>query len=158
TGHLSSVWSETPMTPERGEDGCPSFKATVQFDPGEVDKTFRWSVRLDAPGAPDISGIPTEIHDANSAERYREFVLQQKGSKQVEEFYFTYARRLGARKHFKPGSNKPNLRFSVWAPNAQKVEVVFGRPANGYIANDGDGIDPARPVLPMKKGGGGIWE
>src|SRR5262245_25619108 len=105
-GHLSSTWSETPMTAERAEDGCPSFRATVQFDSSEVNKTFRWGVRLDAPGAADSSGIPTEIKVANSTDRYREFVLQQEGSKQVEEFYFTYARRLGARKHFKPGSNK----------------------------------------------------
>jgi 1,4-alpha-glucan branching enzyme len=157
-GRFSSTWSETRMALEKAEDGCPSFKATIQFDAGEVGKHFRWSVRLDAPGASDISGIPTEIHDANSNERYREFDLLPVGSKQVEEFYFTYARRLGARKHFKPSSKKPDLRFSVWAPNAQNIEVVFGKPANGYIANDGDGIDPLRPVLQMKKSADGIWE
>src|SRR5262249_34033779 len=53
---------------------------------------------------------------------------------------------------------KPDLRFSVWAPNAQDVEVVFGKTGNGYIANDGDGIDPARPVLKLQRGQGGIWE
>jgi 1,4-alpha-glucan branching enzyme len=157
-GRLSSTWSETPMTPEKAEDGCPSFKATVQFDTTEVGNHFRWGVRLDAPAAPDIFGIPTEIQDANSTERYREFDLLPAGSKQAEEFYFTYFRRLGARKHFKPGSSKADLRFAVWAPNATKADVVFGKPANGYIANDGDGIDPARPVLSMKKGVGGIWQ
>ncbi len=158
SGYFSSTWSETPMIAEKAEDGCPSFKATIQFDTGEVGKRFRWGVRLDAPGAPDIFGIPTEIPDANSSDRYREFDLLPEGNKQVEEFYFTYFRRLGARKYFKQGSNKPNVRFSVWAPNALKVEVVFGKSTNGYIANDGDGIDPSRPILPMEKGVNGIWE
>jgi 1,4-alpha-glucan branching enzyme len=50
------------------------------------------------------------------------------------------------------------LRFGVWAPNALGVEVVFGLPANGYIADDGDGIDPARPALTLIKGGDDIWQ
>jgi 1,4-alpha-glucan branching enzyme len=157
-GLFSPTWSETPMTAARTEDGCPSFSATAQFDPAEVGKTFQWGVRLDAPGAPDIFGMPTEVQDANSTDRSREFTLLPAGSKQVQEFYFTYVRRLGARKFFAAGSAKPNLRFAVWAPNAQNVEIVFGKAANGYIANDGDGIDPARPVLKMKLGPGGIWQ
>src|SRR5205823_1731366 len=56
------------------------------------------------------------------------------------------------------GCAAPGLRFSVWAPNAQNVEVVFGRRHNGYIADDGDGIDPDRPVLPLTPGPGGIWQ
>src|SRR5262249_17704829 len=44
------------------------------------------------------------------------------------------------------------------APNAQAVAVVFGRRENGYIADDGDGIDPNRPVLPLTLGSGGIWQ
>jgi 1,4-alpha-glucan branching enzyme len=46
----------------------------------------------------------------------------------------------------------------VWAPNARQVEVVFGDPAHGYIADDGDGIDPARAPLPMTASAGGIWQ
>ena len=81
------------------------------------------------------------------------------GEAQVEEYYFTYARRLGARKVFAPGrAGTPGLRFAVWAPNARRVEVVFGDPANGYIADDGHGIDPSRAPLPMTKRADGIWE
>ena len=49
------------------------------------------------------------------------------GAPQVERYYFTYGRHLGANKHFAAGSATPGLRFAVWAPNAQSVEVVFGK-------------------------------
>ncbi|HEX2111831.1 MAG TPA: hypothetical protein VHF67_09775, partial [Gaiellaceae bacterium] len=49
-----------------------------------------------------------------------------------------------------------------WAPTrrsaARAVDVVFARPRRGYIANDGTGIDPARPVIPLARQAGGIWE
>jgi 1,4-alpha-glucan branching enzyme len=156
-GRSSESWGETPMTPGTAEDGCPCFTATAAFDRGEVGKRFRWGVRLDGPAGANLWGIPTEVNDMNSAERYREFDLRADGP-QEQDFYLTYARRLGARKYFAAGAAAPGLRFSVWAPNARQVEVVFGRPDNGYIADDGDGIDPARPVLPLTPGPGGIWQ
>ena len=70
----------------------------------------------------------------------------------------TYIRRLGARKDFSDGATKPGLRFAVWAPNAKEVEVVFGTPETGYIADDGDGIDPRRPPIPLSRGADGIWQ
>src|ERR1041385_8442340 len=96
-------------------------------------------------GVGNLWGIPTEVNDMNSTQRYREFQLAA-GGPHEQDFYFTYARRLGARKVFAGGSAAPGLRFWVWAPTAHAVEVVFGRRDNGYIADDGDGIDPARPV------------
>jgi len=36
--------------------------------------------------------------------------------------------------------------------------VVFGNPANGYIADDGTGIDPALPVVALSRLADGIWE
>jgi len=158
SGRFSDAWSEAPMTALVAEDGCPAFRAAVQFDSSGIGNQFRWGVRLDGPSGANIWGIPTEIADGNSEERYREFKLQPSGSSQVEEFFFTYARRLGARKFFSPGASKADLRFAVWAPNANGVEVVFGKAANGYIANDGDGIDPARPVLKLKERRGDVWE
>jgi len=156
SGGFAETWSETGMTPGRGEDGCPCFTATVYFEDSEVGKRFRWGVRLDGPSGPNVWGIPTELNDRMSSERYREFELQPAGS--TQDFYFTYARRLGARKFFSDGAEKPDLRFSVWAPNAQEVEVVFGKADNGYIADDGDGIDPVRPIFKLERGLGGIWE
>src|SRR5437868_1827316 len=101
-GKYSNVWNETPMTEIKAEDGCPAFTATVQFESSEVGKHFRWGVVLDSPQATNQWGIPTEIQSADSTERVREFVLQP-GPSEKQDFYFTYARRLGARKYFKPG-------------------------------------------------------
>jgi 1,4-alpha-glucan branching enzyme len=159
-GRSSPGWSETPMMAVTGEDGCPAFTATVPFDAGEAGKTFQWSIRLSAPAVADVSGIPTEVHDGDRTDRVRAFVLRPGGGEaQIEEYYFTYARRLGARKVFGPGrSRKPGLRIAVWAPNARRVEVVFGDPANGYIADDGHGTDASRPPLPMTRRADGIWE
>jgi 1,4-alpha-glucan branching enzyme len=159
-GRLSQSLSEIRMADITCEDGCPAFAVTVRFDQSEIGKIFDWTVRLDTPAAPDVSGVPTEIGDANRTDRVRTFQLQPASSHpQVEDYYLTYARRLGARKVFAhPGSGKPDLRFAVWAPNARQVEVVFGDPAHGYIADDGDGIDPARAPLPMTASAGGIWQ
>ena len=88
------------MMPGIAEDGCPCFTATVELDDSEVGKRFRWGVRLDGPSGPNVWGIPTEVNDAASSERYRIFELKPAGSTQREDFYFTYARRLGARKFF----------------------------------------------------------
>lgn len=160
SGRLSQRWSETPMIEVTAEDGCPGFTATVPFDESELGKTFQWSVRLSTPSVADVSGIPTEVDDANRTDRVRVLRLRAPGGgKQVEEYQFTYARRLGARKVFAHGqSKKADLRFAVWAPNAQNVEVVFGNPASGYIADDGYGIDPSRAPLSMIKDRDGIWQ
>ena len=157
-GKVSTAWSEIPMTPGTAEDGCPCFTATVELDDGEVEQAVPagasgWTDRR----APTCGASRRKSLDMNSTDRYREFVLAA-GGPQQEDFYFTYARRLGARKHFSNGSAPPGLRFSVWAPNAQAVDVVVGRRDNGYIADDGDGIDPARPVLPLTPGPDGIWQ
>ena len=158
-GRQSLAGSDTPMTEIIAEDGCPAFTVTVHFDASEVGKPFEWSVRLDTPVASDVRGVATEVKDANKTDRVRRFQLQPAGSNQIEEYYLTYARRLGARKVFSGGrSRDADLRFAVWAPNARSVEVVFGDPATGYIHDDGRGIDPARPPLAMTKGLDGIWQ
>ncbi len=158
-GKFSSTWLVTSMPDIVAEDGCPGFATTVQFDESEVGKTFQWGVTCDTPAAPNLWAIPTEIQSATQTDRIRTFQLQPSGSNQVEQFYFTYARRLGARKVFPNGpAATPGLKFAVWAPNAQSIDVVFGDPANGYIANDGFGTDPTQPVLPLTKGDDDVWE
>ncbi|HMB02574.1 MAG TPA: alpha-amylase family glycosyl hydrolase [Isosphaeraceae bacterium] len=160
SGRFSAVWSETPMTPGRAEDGCPCFIATVNLDTSEVGKRFRWGVRLDGPSGPNIWGIPTEIRDMNSMERYREFTLSADEAARDQDFYFTYARRLGAREVFRDDSQASDLRFAVWAPNATAVDVVFGKPDNGYISDKplGTGIDPNAKVFSLTKGDDGIFQ
>ena len=157
-GRYSDSWTESSMQEDIGEDGCPAFKASVSLDVGDQDKTFKWGVLLDGPQGANFWGIPTEIRDANSTERYRQFRLASGASPQIERYYFTYGRRLGANKHLEKNGAKPSLRFGVWAPNAQNVEVVFGNPAHGYIGDDGTGIDPSRPVVALTRLADGIWE
>jgi 1,4-alpha-glucan branching enzyme len=157
TGRFSPVWSETPMAAATAEDGCPCFTATALLDEAEIGTTFSWGVRLDGPGGANVWGIPTEVKDIRSAERFRTFTLTASAQSRQQDFYLTYARRLGAQKFFSDVA-APGLRFAVWAPNALGVEVVFGTPANGYIADDGDGIDPARPIVALTKGADDIWQ
>src|SRR5207249_4458704 len=101
--------------------------------------------------------INLEVQDTESQDRYREFQLPAAGSSHEERYFFTYGRRLGAQKTYADASALPDVQFSVWAPNAQKVEVVFGRRDNGYIADDGTGIDPAMLVVPLQLQSAGIW-
>lgn len=158
-GRLSTNWLETPMQSMLAEDGCPAFTATIKLDEAEVGKTFQWGVRVDTPSAPNLWAIPTEIHDSEKTDRVREFQLLPAGSAQIEDFYFTYGRRFGARKIFPNGTrSQAALRFAVWAPNARKVEVVFSQRTNGYIADDGFGIDPARAPVGMTRGQDGVWQ
>jgi len=159
SGHLSSEWLETPMQSILAEDGCPAFTATVTLDEGEVGKIFQWGVRVDTPSAANLWAIPTEVHDAQKNDRVREFTLKPAGAQQNEDYYFTYGRRFGARKVFLNGRHgHPSLRFSVWAPNARKVEVVFGLRDNGYIADDGFGVDPTKAPVPMTHNDDGVWQ
>jgi 1,4-alpha-glucan branching enzyme len=155
-GRYSDEWTEVPMQDGVGEDGCPMFRASVGLDLADADRTFKWGVVLDGPQGSNFWGIPTEVQDAGSAARYRELQLTG-GATQVERYYLTWGRRLGANKRFPPGSAVPALRFAVWAPNARQVDVVFGTPASGYVAGDGAGIDPAQPVVALAQDADGIW-
>jgi 1,4-alpha-glucan branching enzyme len=157
-GKYSDLWTETPLTEAVGEDGCAVFTTTLQFDLTEAGKTFNWGVVLDGPQGANFWGIPTEAQDMNSAERYRQFHLQSDEAQQVETYYFTYTRRLGAHKCLIAGSLVAGIRFSVWAPNAKSVEVVFGHPDIGYIGNDGSGIDTSRLPILLHKLEHGIWK
>jgi 1,4-alpha-glucan branching enzyme len=157
-GKYSDFWTETPLTEAIGDDGCPVFTTTIPFDHTETGRTFKWGVVLDGPQGANFWGIPTEIQDMNSAERYRQFRLQSDEAHQVEIYYFTSTRRLGAHKCLTAGSLDAGIRFSVWAPNAKSVEVIFGRPNLGYIGNDGSGIDTSRLPIPLNKIEGGIWQ
>jgi 1,4-alpha-glucan branching enzyme len=157
SGRYSDIWTESAMQESIGEDGCPIFKASIALDLADQDKTFKWGVVLDGPQGANFWGIPTEIHDANSVERHRQFRLAANVSHQTERYYFTQGRRLGANKYFAEGSISSRLRFACWAPNAQKVEVVFGHPDSGYIAND-TSIDSSRHPVTLVRSAEGIWE
>jgi 1,4-alpha-glucan branching enzyme len=155
-GQYSNQWSTTPMVATTGEDGCPAFTATVALDEAGVGTTFNWGVLIDAPGGENLSGINTEVNDPNSSSQYSSFILTGAAG-QVERFYFTYKRRLGANKFYAGPNTQPDIRFSVWAPYAQQVEVVFGT-ADGYIYTDGSGTDATIAPLVLVKGADNIWD
>ena len=140
------------MQEEIGEDGCPIFKASISLDLADQDRTFKWGVVLDGPQGSNFWGIPTEVQDVNSVERYRQFRLNPGAARPRSNATTSLT---GAA--WEPTNNSPQeaprpaLRFAVWAPNARSVEVVFGRPASGYIADDGTGIDPAQPVVTLSR-------
>jgi 1,4-alpha-glucan branching enzyme len=158
SGRYSDDWTESPMAEGIGTDGCPIFRVSISFELADQDKTFKWGVVLDGPQGGNFWGIPTEVRDVNSVERYRQFRLRGTGAQQIERYYFTYGRRLGANKYFTGGNSTPGLRFAVWAPNAQRVDVVFGKPASGYIGDDGTGIDPLQPIVTLSPSAEAFWE
>ncbi len=158
TGRYAQNWTTVAMQPKTGEDGCPCFTATITLDDSQIDREFRWGVIFDTPSGRNIWGIVTEEHSTNSTERDRRFILQNLGNQpQLATYYLTYMRRLGAQKYYLNGTTTPGIQFSVWAPNAQNVEVVFGN-SSGYIADDGEGIDGTRPLLTMSRQTDGVWQ
>jgi 1,4-alpha-glucan branching enzyme len=162
TGRSSTQWTETPMTAFEDEAGCDAFRTSVSFDGSQAGAIFNWGVIADLTGAPNTWVVVTEVSDPNSDQRYRSFVLSPSATQQ--DYWFVIGRRFGAQKWTPPGSATTGLRFSVWAPHAQRVDVVFAAfdptsgPPGGYISDDGTGVDPAAPVIPLASKGGGIWE
>lgn len=151
-------WLETHMEEITGDDGCPAFTTTVEFDDSLAGQTLRWGVRVEGPQVANAWAINLEVPDPDSSERYRELELPGAGAEHEERYHFTYVRRLGANKLFSSPEAAPDLRFSVWAPNAKGVEVVFATADRGYVADDGTGIDPAMPVISLERRSDGLWE
>ena len=155
-GRYSDQWSQSAMQEITGEDGCPVFQGSASLDLVDSGRTFKWGVILDGPSGANFWGIPTEVQDVNSTDRYREFQIATDGGVQTERYYFTHCRRFGANKRFSKPGGAPGLVFAAWAPNAKAVDIVFGT-SSGYIDDQGRGIDIAKPVLSLSESSG-IWE
>jgi 1,4-alpha-glucan branching enzyme len=162
TGRFSNQWIRVPMLLSDDGTGCDAFSVSIPLDATQAGFTFHWGVLADLPNAPNTWVVVTEIPDPNSSDAFRSFVLTADGGRQ--DYWFATGRRFGAQKRTPPGTSKSGIHFAVWAPNAQKVEVVFAPPVapgatSGYIADDGTGIDPTASVIPLtRKGDSGIWE
>ena len=141
-GLYADSWTSINMKQALASDGCPCFQATIELDESQIGKSFNWGVILDSPAGENLWGIATETNDGESIARHRTFTLKstEEITLQQEQYYLTNYRRLGAQKYYPPGQTQPGIQFSVWAPNAQSVEVVFAN-SSGYIADDGTGID-----------------
>ncbi|WP_152054326.1 alpha-amylase family glycosyl hydrolase [Tautonia marina] len=184
-GRHSEDWSESPMQTRQGADGCPEFVASVPFHPDQVGRAFSWGVRADGPEGPDRWLIMTEVRDRASDHRVRSFRLESDSAEREQVDRLSVSRWLGAQKHLHNGSAL--LRFAVWAPNAQDVQVIFGKtwhkddqqaasptPLNppgranarsvpfidifgGYIADNEHGALEGHPALPMTRRPDGVW-
>ena len=157
-GHRSDQWTLVSMTEYTAEDGCPAFRAIINLDDSQIGQTFRWGVSVDTQQRSNVWGIPTEVNDVASTERYRSFTLR--GADQIERYYLTHCRRLGANKLYVDSQAEPAIRFAVWAPNAQNVELVMGERSSGYIwsASRSPGDRGITAVYPMGRGEAGIWQ
>jgi 1,4-alpha-glucan branching enzyme len=162
SGQFSNQWTESPMSASVDETGCDAFNASVSFDLSQTGTIFQWGVTADIAGAPNSWVVVTEVPDQNSNQRYRSFALTAGETQQ--DYWFVTGRRFGAQKYWLSGSTKPGLRFSVWAPHARSVDVVFspfdlasGTPT-GYISDDGTGVDAATAIVGLAPKVGGVWE
>jgi 1,4-alpha-glucan branching enzyme len=155
-GRFSSAWTELQMRESVGEDGAVIFEAEVELSGSEEGHQFTWSVLLDGPQGLDREGIVTEQHGLGHDALHRTFELAADSSSE-QRYYLTHVRRLGAQAVHVAGTEQRGIRFSVWAPHAEAVDVVFGLAASGYIADDGTGIDASRPVIRLKRDIDGVW-
>jgi 1,4-alpha-glucan branching enzyme len=153
-GRFSENWSLSPMREVVCADGSVTFEAEVSLSPLDAGKEFCWCVILDGPLGLDREGIVTEQRGLGHDALHRTFRLSKEGETE-QRYYLTHVRRLGARAVQHEGQR--GLRFAVWAPNAEGVELVFGRTELGYIADDGTGIDESRPRLELEQGADGVW-
>lgn len=176
-GLYSDIWTQLPMAKEANNDGGLCFTASVMLDEMEAGKTFKWGVRFSDAGGNTIWGIATEVSDPLSKACHLNFAFD--GKTLNERYYLTHCRHLGANKYLKDDGTW-SVRFAVWAPNAKKVEMVFGsiwdiddqmktpvmpndslpkiRIGGGYIANDGTGIHPNFAPVSMIRYKDGVWE
>jgi 1,4-alpha-glucan branching enzyme len=154
-GRYGETWTETLMREGVSEEGAVIFEAEVALAPSEVGKEFRYAFTLDSPLGLDREGVTIEQADGDHRALYRTFTLARDARE--ERYYLTHCLRLGAHKIQRAGNTPAGLRFTVWAPNARAVEVVFAKAASGYIADDGTGIDPDRPAISLERGKDGIW-
>ena len=154
-GRYSNQWRTIAMKELNAPDGCPAWRADVPLDDAQRGWTFRWGVIVDTQHQKRAWAISTEVGDPNSSTQHRSFELREDG--QVERYWLTHCRRLGANKLWRKGAQKPNLAFSVWAPNAREVDAVIGDPVTGYIWSEGRGVKHAFR-LTTSAAGNGIWE
>jgi 1,4-alpha-glucan branching enzyme len=173
-GEPSDTWSCIQMRKEPADDGGIRYAAEVEFPVARIGTPYNWEVRARFSDGHETWAIPTEINDSQSSAHYRSFVLSD--GAQTQTYYLTHCRRMGANK-FQRHDGTIGVRFSVWAPNAQHVDLAFGTLwdindqtktptreslpikdiAGGYIADNGEGHDESIGFIPMLRAHDGVW-
>ena len=157
----TGAWSRCPMMRAADETGAACFTADMPFDPAMAGAAVSWGtwVRLGGDQATEVWGVAAEVPDPSSTAQVRTLVIAppSPGGPQRESYRLSWHRLRGAQRYLAASPGAPaGLSFSVWAPDAAAVEVVFGQ-ASGYIANDGYGADPGQPTVPLGRWPDGIW-
>ena len=140
SGRYSDHWSEIADAGGTGEDGCPMFRDRSRWTSRisanvQVGRRSRRALGVELLGHPDRSS-GRQFHRAPPG-----VSTAPGGGTQVERYYFTHCRRLGANKRFLLAGGADGCVCRLGAER-RAVEVVFGTDS-GYIADDGTGIDPA---------------
>ncbi len=158
-GQASEAWSQRLMNEVIEPDGTLSYEVSVVLK--GIGSTFEWGVRVDTrAGNTTHTGqwaVAAELKDWQDRRQIRRFTLGANG--QVERYYLTRLSQLGANIQ-RNVAGKP-VRFSVWAPNARAVALVFGHLATGYIDNQGGGVIDRGGVADrhaMQSVGAGVWQ
>jgi 1,4-alpha-glucan branching enzyme len=150
-------WSAQPMQRTTAADGSDAFVAEAALDETGVEQEYSWGVWVQREGGDPVWGIAAEVADPGRTAQERTFTLRAATDRPQREVYrLTHHRARGARPLAAPAPAPAPIRFEVWAPNARSVEVVFGG-AGGYIADDGEGADPALAPLALQRDGDGLW-
>ncbi len=177
----SVVWQKTEMLPLLAEDRCPAFRVVLDFPETQAGKWFHWGVETDSPFSLDWKTLNRD--GAVEAIQCCQIPQPHEQIRQIRSL--SNHRYLGARNIRRnvvnaAESDGTDLRahFVVWAPNAQKVELVFGRlwnmidddrksleeptPRNhiagGYVGDKSEGTAPMLGPFPMKRLPNGFWE
>jgi 1,4-alpha-glucan branching enzyme len=175
-GRYSDQWTSSDMSKYPSEDGGYKYVGVIELDDTQIGTEFHWGVQVIRNNS-ILWGIPAEVNSPSSNEQYRSFFLAD--NVRVQNYYLSTSRLLGANKYRKTDGTW-GVKFRVWAPNALSIEVVFGtiydlrdtrktpllpgtsilreHLAGGYIDENGVGIHPDIPVIPLKKSKDGIFE
>ncbi|HEV2377287.1 MAG TPA: alpha-amylase family glycosyl hydrolase [Streptosporangiaceae bacterium] len=153
------AWSRHPMTLAADETGAACFTADVCFGQGTAGASLSWGTWLRLGGGAEVWGVAAEVPDLSSTAQVRTLTVAVPSADgpQRESYRLCWHRTRGAQRYLaSPGTAPPGLGFSVWAPDATAVEVVFVRPG-GYVADDGYGTDSGQPTIPLNRGSDGTW-
>ena len=140
-------WVETPMEEITGEDGCPAFTADGRRSttPRRATEQSLGRAGRRPRRAEHLGHQPRGSRRRAPASAIRSVTLPARRQRSARSATTSRTAAASApRRSYAGGRAAPGLRFAVWAPNAARVEVVFGRRRPRLHRDDGDGHRPRR--------------